>query len=78
MSAITTRVPEGGTESASLLSLLANAAAKYAGRRGDFKQASRSCSQDIYSWSVNHQFTPLNTLIGLMVNLYISDSRFSL
>ena len=38
--------PEGGTESASLLSFLQKAAAKYAGRSGDFKQESISCKQN--------------------------------
>lgn len=38
-----TNAPEGGTEIDSLLSFLAKAAARYAGRSGDFKQESKSC-----------------------------------
>lgn len=39
--------PEGGMKSASLLSFLAKAAAKYAGSSGDLRQESRSCSKNI-------------------------------
>lgn len=42
MIAIITNDPEGGTERANLLNFLAKAAARYAGRRGDFKHESKS------------------------------------
>lgn len=38
-----TNAPEGGTASDNRLSFLQNAAAKYAGRSGDFRHESRSC-----------------------------------
>lgn len=38
-----TNAPEGGVASDSRLSFLQNAAAKYAGRSGDFRHESRSC-----------------------------------
>lgn len=45
INAIITNAPEGGTTSASLLNFLAKAAARYAGRSGDFRQESRSYSK---------------------------------
>lgn len=64
--AIITKAPEGGTEIDSLLNFLAKAAAKYAGRSGDFKQASRSCKknkQNNIQWVQHKHLSWLSILI---------------
>lgn len=50
-----TSAPDGGTTSDSLLNFLAKAAAKYAGRSGDFKQESRSCQEWYKKCYGNHR-----------------------
>lgn len=57
--AIMINAPEGGTKSASLLSLLQKEAAKYAGRSGDFKQESTSCRKN---WKLIEARISLNYL----------------